>query len=460
MIFYDRKHAGSLLAKKLKKYKSESVVILALPRGGVPVAAEVAAELGLKLDVLIVRKIGAPFQPELAVGAICEEEDPVWNVSILEQLRLMPDELENGVQNEKAKVQRQIREFRQSNKLPSLYQKTVIIVDDGLATGTTMAAAIQYLKKKEAGKIVVAIPVAAESSAASLRLDVDEVIVLEEREDLNSIGQWYMDFSQVSDKEVIELLERTRMNLEIIKDEIEIPLQRFILKGDLATFTDMQALIIFSHGSGSSRKSPRNQEVARYLNENGFGTLLFDLLTERESEDRRKVFNIDFLSARLVSVTRWLRKQPGVENIPLGFFGASTGAAAALKAASQLTGDESIYALVSRGGRPDLAGEALKLVRVPVLLLVGGQDDRVIELNREAQSYLTHCKLSIVPGATHLFEEPGALEEVCLQATKWFHDCLPSEVPTIQDHLVSRNGRTFGLENSSNRTSAFKDEKR
>jgi dienelactone hydrolase len=182
-----------------------------------------------------------------------------------------------------------------------------------------------------------------------------------------------------------------------------------------------QDVIIFAHGSGSSRLSPRNQMVASRLNRAGLGTLLFDLLTEDESANRSLVFDIEFLASRLVQVTHWLQKQEGAFHFRLGrlgYFGASTGAAAALRAASEL-GNE-ISAIVSRGGRPDLASAGLHWVTAPTLLIVGGEDHAVIEMNREAFQFLNEAKLIVIPGATHLFEEPNALEQVAQEATHWF----------------------------------------
>lgn len=435
-IFHDRKHAGQLLAQRLKKYKTENILILALPRGGVPIAAEIAKFLEAPLDVLIVRKIGAPFQTELAVGAICEGGEPIWNDAILYQLGLEPDDLGRTVSVEREKVSSQIKLFRESREFASVANKTVIVVDDGLATGATMSAAVRFLQKKTASKIILAVPVAARSSAEQFRSKVDEVVVLEERDDLNSVSQWYKDFSQVTDREVVELLKKNVEGSKKMTREIEVPLNTTNntakLNGDLTTFSSMKAVIVFAHGSGSSRKSVRNQQVARYLNKNGFGTFLFDLLTDLEAEDRRNVFNIEFLSNRLVSATKWLRQQPELKTIPIGFFGASTGAGAAIQAASKLDDTNSIYAIVSRGGRPDLAADALKIVQTPTLLLVGGADIGVIELNQKAQSQLSHCELSIVPGATHLFEEPGALEEVSKQAAEWFQSHLLLEKPNLR----------------------------
>jgi putative phosphoribosyl transferase len=191
------------------------------------------------------------------------------------------------------------------------------------------------------------------------------------------------------------------------------------LGGTLCIPGQAYALAVFVHGSGSSRFSPRNMAVADALNEQGIATLLFDLLTVEEEGDRANVFNIQLLAERLVHVVRWLGREPIVGSLPLGLFGASTGAAAALVAAAKL-GDR-VGAIVSRGGRPDLAGDALGQIHVPTLLIVGGIDFGVIELNEQAFSRLRGPKsLEIVPGASHLFPEPGALEAVIGHATRWF----------------------------------------
>lgn len=211
--------------------------------------------------------------------------------------------------------------------------------------------------------------------------------------------------------------------------QVQIPVGGNLLEGELAIPASSAGIILFAHGSGSSRHSPRNQFVARWLRERKLGTLLFDLLTPAEEVadaiSAHLRFDIGMLAERLVSATRWLSREipPG---LPLGYFGASTGGAAALVAAAEL-GDD-IAAVVSRGGRPDLAEEALPRVKAPTLLIVGGRDDVVIELNRSAYEKL-RCekRLHIVPGATHLFEESGALEEVASEAASWFREhFLPS----------------------------------
>lgn len=204
-----------------------------------------------------------------------------------------------------------------------------------------------------------------------------------------------------------------------IEHVTRIPINGVQLEGVLALPAHAQGLVVFAHGSGSSRLSPRNNFVARVLREAGIGTLLLDLLTEKEDAVYATRFDIGLLTERLLLVTSWLRGQPQARHLALGYFGASTGAAAALRAAASV-GSE-IAAVVSRGGRPDLAEEALTRVHAPTLLLVGGNDEVVLRLNRQALAQLPATKeLVVIPGATHLFEEPGALEEVARLATAWF----------------------------------------
>ena len=198
------------------------------------------------------------------------------------------------------------------------------------------------------------------------------------------------------------------------------------LEGTLALPHGTRAVVTFAHGSGSSRLSPRNQQVAEALWDLRLGTLLFDLLAESEAADRAKVFDIALLAERLLVATRWLEKTDDAGALAVGYFGASTGAAAALVAVARC--ERPIGAIVSRGGRPDLAGPVLAQVRAPTLLVVGGRDHAVLEMNRAALAELRCEKeLAIVPGATHLFEEPGALEEVTALAGRWFTDHLLGE---------------------------------
>jgi dienelactone hydrolase len=211
---------------------------------------------------------------------------------------------------------------------------------------------------------------------------------------------------------------------------IYIPADHVSLEGELILPQDTASIVLFAHGSGSSRFSPRNNYVASILQQAGIGTLLFDLLTREEDRNYDTRFDIDLLTQRLLAATAWLKQEPSTRSFKIGYFGASTGAAAALQAAAELNGE--ISAVVSRGGRPDLAGPiALSKVSAPTLLIVGGYDDVVIMLNRDAYAQLS-CKkeLAIIPGATHLFEEPGTLEQAAQAATTWFSDHLTAKPAT------------------------------
>ena len=209
-----------------------------------------------------------------------------------------------------------------------------------------------------------------------------------------------------------------------MEELIQIEINGLVLEGFLTVPPDAKGLVIFAHGSGSSRHSPRNNFVAQMLCDHGIATLLLDLLTPDEDQNYEKRFDISLLTKRLVAVTHWLRRQSLTRHLPIGYFGASTGAAAALRAAAQL--GSLVHAVVSRGGRPDLAGQdALAVVACPTLLLVGGLDQDVLALNRQAartiQNHLqARVQLVVVPGATHLFEEPGTLEAVARHAAQWF----------------------------------------
>lgn len=213
-----------------------------------------------------------------------------------------------------------------------------------------------------------------------------------------------------------------------IETTVEIEENGLKLEAVLGRPHGATGLVIFAHGSGSGRFSPRNHEVARALQDAGFATLLMDLLTEEEAASRASVFDIPLLAGRLLMAKRWLWTVPATAGLSVGYFGASTGAAAALTAAAEDPGD--VFAVVSRGGRPDLADEALPRVKAPTLLMVGERDEDVLELNRTAFERLNAVKeLTVIPGATHLFEEPGTLDRVAEHAALWLSKFLPSFAP-------------------------------
>lgn len=428
-LFADRQEAGRRLAEALERFRDEDPVVLVLPRGGVPVGYEVAKALGAPLDILLVRKLGSPFNPEYGIGAIAEGGIRFVRSDDVELTGISEEDLAETVARETAELERRQRLYRGEREPLPVEGRTAILVDDGVATGGTAVAAGQALKARGARRVILAVPVAPPGTEVRLGGSFDEIVCLEQPYGFFGIGQFYVSFEQLSDDEVIGLLEAARAPQGVAaaadpsppaERPVEIEVAPGLrLNGDLRLPEDAGGLVIFAHGSGSSRLSPRNREVAGSLNRAGLATLLFDLLTDEEAADRARVFDIELLAERLAAVTRWAAAEPGLSDLPLGYFGASTGAAAALRAAARLGGE--IGAVVSRGGRPDLAGASLDEVVSPTLLIVGGADWQVLELNEEA-ARLLRCEreVAVVPGATHLFEEPGALERVAALARDWF----------------------------------------
>ncbi|WP_406233044.1 phosphoribosyltransferase family protein [Nocardia sp. NBC_01009] len=437
MLFDDRADAGRQLSLRLRYLDEEDTVVVGLPRGGVPVAYEVAVGLGAPLDVIVVRKLGVPHQPELAFGAVSEDGIVVIDNGIVTRARLTLHEMAEVERHERQQLVRRTALLRSTHPRITLCGRTVIVVDDGVATGATIRAACQDARARGARRIVLAVPVVPRAVLPLLAGDVDETVCLASPSWFGAVGRWYGRFDQVSDAEVADLLRRAAGHLPapptagaddpLLRNEpVRVITGGVALNGYLTVPEHPLGLVVFAYGSGSSRHSPRNRYVAEVLNRAGLGTLLVDLLTLEEETDRSRVFDIGLLSRRLVDITVWLSRRSDVD-LRIGYFGASTGAAAALRA----TADPAvrISAVVSQGGRPDLAGPHLGDVTAPTMLIVGGDDEGVLALNRRAMQAMTcETALTEVPGATHLFAEPGALEKVAAIARTWFVNQLsPSE---------------------------------
>ncbi|MFX0541460.1 erythromycin esterase family protein [Roseovarius sp. S4756] len=422
--FKNRSDAGREIAGLLASLELDNPLIYALPRGGVPVAVEVAKALGAPLDLLLVRKIGAPGNPEVALGALVEGADE--QIVINEDVRRLSGAddayIAKAVADQRAELERRKALYLGNRTRLDPRRRTVVVVDDGLATGATMKAALIGLKRFGPNRIVVALPVAPKSALQEIYDQADDIICVHPVSEFRGVGAFYQDFHQLSDEETVSLLKAAPAGTDaksphLYRRQVAIP--PLGLTGDLTVPRDPKGIILFAHGSGSSRLSPRNTYVADQLNSHRFATLLIDLLTPDEGQDRRNVFDIPMLADRVLEASIWITSEPDLEDLPLGLFGSSTGAAAAFVAAAELRGR--IAAVVSRGGRPDLAMDYLPQVQAPSLLIVGGEDHDVIRLNKQARAVLGCPKqLEIVPGAGHLFEEPGALDAVIGHASDWF----------------------------------------
>jgi putative phosphoribosyl transferase len=419
--YADRGDAGRQLARALDSYRGQRPLVLAIPRGGVPIGRIVADALDGDLDVMLVRKLGSPINCEVAIGAI-DEQGRV-------QLTARSEMVGAGMNYVRAEAARQLAVIRKRRACysPNAHPvdptgRVVIVVDDGLATGATMRAALHALRQQHPAALVAAVPVAAPDSLQSLEDLADDVVCLHAPAHFRAVGAFYEDFHPVDDTEVLRLLSapsRSAAGLPVA-EPVTFDLPDACLPGDLAMPPHARGLVIFAHGSGADRDSPRDRRLAQFLQQAGMGTLLFNLLTPEEELSRAAVFDIATLAGRLASVVAKVRLDPVLGQLPLGLFGAGTGAAAALVVAAQRPRD--IVAVVLRSGRPDLAGAGtLARVTAPTLLVVAGEDRQVLSLNRAAQRRIPgKNELAVVPGATHLFKEPGTLEAASKLARDWF----------------------------------------
>ncbi|MEU1473919.1 phosphoribosyltransferase family protein [Streptomyces sp. NPDC005760] len=428
MRFENRTDAGRRLARRLEHLRGADVVVLGLAPGGVPVAYEVARHLGAPLDILVVDPPGVPSRPELDSGTISEDNTRHRNEDMLrEVLResgLSPAEQETA---ERSEPERRAHRCRPAGRGVPLADRTAVIVDDGLATGATAEAACRMVRARGAERVVLAVPVGPERTLPRLRGVADQVVCLQAPRCFGSAADWYHDFSETRDTEVVALLGgadrsaaaagspagRDRPTEDCV---VEVPAGPVRLAARLTLPTTARAVVAFGQvGDMSGRRRPRHQYMAAALRRAGLGTLLLDLLAEEEERNRHNLFDIVLLARRLEAAARWVRRETA---LAVSYFAAGTGAGAALEAAA----DDEILAVVSGGGRPDLASPAaLARVRAPTLLIVGALDTRVLGRNRLAADWM-HCehRVHVIPGATHLFTEQGASDAVSCLALDWF----------------------------------------
>ena len=419
MQFVDRHDAGRRLAAELVGFAGERPVVVALPRGGVPIAFEVAHALGAPLEILAVRKLGAPGNPELAVGAVAEDGTGVFDPRSAGMLGMTQEMFDSTLEQESQELRRRVERYRDGRAPIPVSGRTVIVVDDGLATGLTDLAAVRALRKRGARRIVVAVPVGSGEAVSLLAEEADRVVCLTVPRLLRGVGMWYRDFAPVSDEQVLALLaeatgehDASPAPVEVSSPgpstpraegpgsvELSFDLGGVRLAGDLTTPAAADGLVLFAHGSGSSRMSPRNRAVARTLNDAGLATLLFDLLDEHEAVAPR------------ARVRRSAARHPPGD-------GHATGQDRS-RACARCRSDTSAPRPERRRrcGRPPKSGTGwgrsspaaavptwpateLSSVVSPTLLIVGSRDRQVLELNRSAAARL-QCPhdLVVVDGA-------------------------------------------------------------
>ena len=451
LLIPDRATAGRGLARALLHYrKQRDVLVLALPRGGVPVAAEVARVLHAPLDLMIVRKLGAPGHEELAIGAIASGGIRVMNDDIVAALGLDTGTIERIIAHERLELERRTKVYRGVRPWPDMTDRRVILVDDGVATGASMHAAISAVRAQKPSHLIVAVPVAPFETLARLRQEADQVVCLETPHPFGAVGTWYESFPQLSDNDVRTALAE-RWSVEDARavadaaaraltapdaltnadarqlaarpchtERVTVAAGRVALEGKLKLPGPAHGVVVFVQ---STDRPAHDSIVADRLNAAGLATLQFNLLTPAEQkldfEHSPIRYDMTLLTGRLAAVLDWVEKHPALHGLPVELFGTGAAGAAALCAAAQC-GDR-ITAVVLRGSRPDLALTSLPRVRAPTLLIVGGADETLLQLNRRAvESFECVHGLEVIPAASHLFEEVGAVQQVAKRAGAWF----------------------------------------
>lgn len=435
-VFTDRFGAGLELAPHLESLAGQDVIVLGLARGGMPVAFEVAERLEAPLDILLVRQLPVPGRPGLSFGTIGEGGARLIDDAIVQEWHLGQDEIAQIEARQRSDLRRRAKRLRGDRDRISLTGRVAVIVDDGMSLSTTAKAACRIARARGARKVIVAAPTAPGDVKTMLAGYADDVVCVDTPAPTSSLRREYRHLPPVPDSEVATLLRRagrgeaavvepdTLMDVLLRDEEVQVSVAgNTVVTGIFTVPEHATGVVVFAHGSSSSRHSPRNRLVARVLNHAGLATLISDLLTPEEARNRAHVFDVDLLARRLIDVTRWLEEQSDTASLPVGYFGTNTGAAAALTAAADPRAK--VDAVVSRGGRPDLADDALTRVVAPTQLIVGGRDHVVLKLNKIARAAMPGtCEIAVVPGATHVFEEPGTLEEVAELARDWFIDHL------------------------------------
>jgi putative phosphoribosyl transferase len=430
MLFDNRTEAGRALAGELAPLVAPPAVVAAVPRGGVAVALPIVERLGLPLTVVYARKLTAPFAPEFAFGALDEDGQVTLEAASVRMLGLAPADVEKARERVWAEIRRRMARYAVPPLARYLPGAAVLLVDDGLATGLTMRAALAYARRHGAREVTVAVPCASASAAARFRREADRLVSLVVDEAFAAVGAYYRDFAPVDDDEVVAMLARARR----AADPPVAPGLRLTFKNSrgfrlagvllLPPGGGPHPVAVFCHGLGSGKESPRNRAVAEALRAAGWAALLFDFTGHGESDGTPEESTLEQQVDDLGAVLDLL---PGLEEVDRGrlaVVGASSGAAVALRRAAV---DPRIRALVLRSANPTGAEEAARRVSVPTLLVAGERDAPIRELNARLFERLGGPRrLEVVPGGDHLFEDPAALGRAAALTLRWLEEHLPS----------------------------------
>ncbi|QUX31061.1 phosphoribosyltransferase [Nocardiopsis akebiae] len=429
--FADRSEAGRRLAERVRPFAVDEPLVLALPRGGVPVGAELALRLGADFDVLMVRKIGLPGHPETGVGAVAEDGRVLYDDRALARLHVPRQALSDTVAAERDELDRRRRVYRGERPPPRIAGRDCVVVDDGVATGGTARAALRMVRQAGPARLVLAVPVASPEAVALLREEADALVVLSAPDNFRAVGEWYRDFGQLSDDHVTAILAEnahTRPRSGRTR-HVRVPVGAVHLDGDLTVPAETRGAVVMAAGEG--RADERWRSVASVLGQAGYATLLMDLRTERErssgssgtapdnAPDAASGVGADELGERLGAAAAWLRRTEGTADEPLGLLASGDAAASALVAAARHPRD--VAAVVAHGGRIDVAEASLPDVRASVLVLLEGDDSFLRELGEWTRARIGgSTDLRVVSGAERLLRDSREWRRVAAEALDWF----------------------------------------
>jgi predicted phosphoribosyltransferase/pimeloyl-ACP methyl ester carboxylesterase len=414
VLFQDREDAGRQLASLVKERGLEHPLVLGIPRGGVPVAAEVARAVRGDLGVVVARKLRSPWQPELAIGAVASDGTSYINDELARDTGADAKYLEEERKYQAEEARRREEAFN-GRRRGDVRGRDVVIVDDGIATGATAIAAIRSMKAAGARKVVLAVPVGPRSTIQEMRAEADDVICVSVEDDFYAIGQFYVDFSAFEDARVKAVLDGF-----VAQTAGADPRSAIVSRGQVRLAAVLSTppgngpwpCVVFVHGLGSGKDSPRNVVISEHLLDAGIATVLFDLSGHGESSAAES--GLDDYVADLRAVYEWAREQPEVDPTRIGVAGSSLGAAVAIRATKErLIAPATLVLRAPPMDQPDLEG-----MSVPVLVIVGSEDPLMPDVRRAAEA-VPGVRLSVVEGAGHLFEEAGALEAVLAVTVDW-----------------------------------------